>query len=40
MAIADDIGYDATGKSTGKGDGDLDIIKVELSKFINQLDSK
>ncbi|MNT78241.1 hypothetical protein D3C72_2174570 [compost metagenome] len=40
MAIADDIGYDATGKSTGKGDGDLDIIRVELSKFINQLESK
>ncbi|HLA59066.1 MAG TPA: N-6 DNA methylase, partial [Puia sp.] len=37
MAIAEDIGYDATGKSTGSGDGDLDIIKIELQKFINSL---
>lgn len=40
MALAEDIGYDATGKSTGKGDGDLDIIKVELTNFITQLDKK
>ncbi|MET6991465.1 restriction endonuclease subunit M [Sediminicola arcticus] len=38
MAIAEDIGYDATGKSTADGDGDLDVIKVELSKFINHLE--
>lgn len=37
MAIAEDIGYDATGKSTGHGDGDLDIIKVELQNFIRKL---
>lgn len=35
MAIADDIGYDATGKSTGNGDGDLEIIREELKKFID-----
>lgn len=35
MAIADDIGYDATGKSTGDGDGDLEIIREELKKFID-----
>jgi type I restriction enzyme M protein len=39
MAIADDIGYDATGKSTGQGDGDLDLIKTELTKFINQIEN-
>ena len=39
MAIAEDIGYDATGKSTGNGDGDLDLIKIELSKFINQIEA-
>lgn len=38
MAIADDIGYDATGKSTSSSDGDLDIIKLELNKFINQIE--
>jgi type I restriction enzyme M protein len=38
MAIAEDIGYDATGKSTGQGDGDLEHIKLELAKFINQLE--
>lgn len=37
MAIAEDIGYDSTGKSTGKGDGDLDIIRIELKKFIDKL---
>lgn len=37
MAIAEDIGYDATGKSTGDGDGDLEIIREELKKFINKL---
>jgi type I restriction enzyme M protein len=39
MAIAEDIGYDATGKSTGQGDGDLDLIKFELANFINQIES-
>lgn len=39
MAIAENIGYDATGKSTGEGDGDLDIIKIELAKFINQIEN-
>ena len=39
MAIAEDIGYDATGKSTKDGDGDLDIIKTELSNFINQIET-
>ena len=32
MAIAENIGYDATGKVTGKND--LEIIEKELSKFI------
>ena len=32
MAIAEDIGYDATGKPTGKNE--LDIISVELARFI------
>jgi type I restriction enzyme M protein len=35
MAIADDIGYDATGKSTGNNE--LDLIGEELKKFINLL---
>jgi len=35
MAIADDIGYDATGKSTGNNE--LDLIGEELKKFINTL---
>jgi type I restriction enzyme M protein len=39
MGIADDIGYDATGKSTGKGDGDLDLLRGELRNFINQIDT-
>lgn len=39
MAIADDIGYDATGKSTGKGDGDLDLLREELRNFITQIDN-
>ncbi len=38
MAIADDIGYDATGKSTGKGDGDLDLISLQLKDFIVQIE--
>ena len=38
MAIAEDIGYDATGKSTGKGDGDSEIIREELRNFINQIE--
>jgi len=37
MAIAEDIGYDATGKSTGKGNGDLDLIREELKRFIAKL---
>lgn len=40
MAIAEDIGYDATGKSTGNGDGDLDLIREELRKFIELIDNK
>jgi len=32
MAIAEDIGYDATGKQTGKNE--LDVIGVELARFI------
>lgn len=40
MAIADDIGYDATGRSTGKGDGDLDLLREELRNFINQIETK
>lgn len=39
MAIAEDIGYDATGKSTSTGDGDLDLIKLELANFINQIEA-
>ncbi|MFY7938420.1 MAG: N-6 DNA methylase [Flavobacterium sp.] len=39
MAIAEDIGYDATGKSTGQGDGDLDLIKFELANFIKKLEN-
>ena len=36
MAIAEEIGYDATGKKTGVNE--LDIIGQELKKFINNLD--
>lgn len=36
MAIADDIGYDATGKSTGNNE--LEIIAVELEKFITAIE--
>ena len=32
MAIAEDIGYDATGKQTGKNE--LDVIGAELARFI------
>ena len=32
MAIAEDIGYDATGKQTGTNE--LDLIGAELSRFI------
>lgn len=39
MAIAEDIGYDAVGKSTGQGDGDLDLIKFELANFIKKLEN-
>jgi len=35
MAIAEDIGYDATGKETGKNE--LDFIAKELKKFIESL---
>lgn len=35
MAIAEDIGYDATGKKTGVNE--LEEIGTELSKFINQI---
>ncbi|MBH1970580.1 MAG: restriction endonuclease subunit M [Moraxellaceae bacterium] len=34
MAIADDIGYDATGKKTNKNE--LDVIGTELARFITQ----
>jgi len=36
MAIAEDIGYDATGKETGKNE--LPMISKELSKFINAIE--
>ena len=36
MAIAEEIGYDATGKKTAVNE--LDIIGLELKKFINSLD--
>ena len=36
MAIAEEIGYDATGKKTAVNE--LDIIRQELQKFINNLD--
>ena len=32
MAIAEDIGYDATGKQTGTNE--LDVIGAELARFI------
>lgn len=35
MAIAEDIGYDATGKSTNKNE--LDVISEELTKFISSI---
>ena len=38
MAIADDIGYDATGKLTNNNE--LDIIEVELTRFINAIENK
>lgn len=38
MAIADDIGYDATGKSTPNNE--LDLISVELTRFINAIENK
>ncbi len=37
MAIADDIGYDATGKKTNNNE--LDIIGDELTKFINAIEN-
>ncbi|MDE5419147.1 N-6 DNA methylase [Labilibaculum sp. DW002] len=36
MAIAEDIGYDATGRSTGNNE--LEMIETELTRFINGLD--
>lgn len=35
MAIAEDIGYDATGRETGNNE--LEFIETELTKFINQI---
>ena len=37
MAIADDIGYDATGKPTNNNE--LDVIGEELTKFIDAIES-
>jgi galactitol-specific phosphotransferase system IIC component len=37
MAIAEEIGYDATGKQTQNNE--LDFIGQELSKFISQLEN-
>lgn len=37
MAIAEEIGYDATGKTIARNE--LDIIKAELESFINQIES-
>lgn len=37
MAIAEDIGYDATGRSTGGNE--LDTVAVELSRFIQHIES-
>jgi type I restriction enzyme M protein len=37
MAIAEDIGYDATGKLTANNE--LDVIEAELSKFINAIEN-
>jgi type I restriction enzyme M protein len=36
MAIAEDIGYDATGRETGNNE--LELIETELTRFINNLD--
>lgn len=38
MAIAEDIGYDATGKSTGNNE--LEYIGQELAKFIEEIDKE
>jgi type I restriction enzyme M protein len=38
MAIADEIGYDATGKKIKTNE--LDFIKQELSRFISQLEGE
>ncbi|SMN17456.1 hypothetical protein CRYPA_1790 [uncultured Candidatus Thioglobus sp.] len=38
MAIADEIGYDATGKKIETNE--LDFIKQELSRFISQLEGE
>lgn len=37
MAIAEDIGYDATGRSTGNNE--LDVIAPELARFIAALEA-
>ena len=34
MAIAEDIGYDATGRETGNNE--LELIEAELTRFINE----
>ncbi len=39
MAIAEDIGYDATGKSTSDTDADLDFIREKLKAFISTIDN-
>ena len=38
MAIAEDIGYDATGKSTGNNE--LELIEKELKNFISHLEKE
>jgi type I restriction enzyme M protein len=38
MAIAENIGYDATGKDTGNNE--LEQIAIELEKFINSIESE
>lgn len=35
MAIAEDIGYDATGRATGNNE--LELIEIELTRFINSI---
>ena len=40
MAIATDIGYDTTGKSTGNGDVDHDIISEVWARFMTNGSNK